>query len=407
MNKIYGVSKKQRIPVIFDPILTEDGQYNVYNDDGYNLLSIENYKYIKTHPISCDYVLIKSDGRSGLSLEEQYNKFVKDADLMKTLTGGQVNLYKSGRNPTTALKLIYEHLNELNIVAEEITEKEAEWLENASLGAMVFAEKYEGPAWKYDINSFYPDIYSNKSFNVPIKQGRFLKISKTFFNQMRGVHKIGIYRAIVTYPDDDEKWHKLFKLNPNDFYTYHELRYAHKLNLEIELIVDGDDNFLYYGDKGVCVKGDKFFGKFVKLLYPLKSKCARAKQLLNCLWGCLSQSFNVIVKVDDDGYDIWNADNILSKMELQADDTYKLTLTKKSKRFETNYARIKPFVLSKARVRIAQLFEDHVEHVKRCHTDSVVSDIELPYQISRELGAFKLEEVGTCIIKNCNSCKFE
>ena len=70
------------------------------------------------------------------------------------------------QNPTTALKLLYDHLNELGIVAEDITEREAEWLENASTGAMVFGEKYEGEAWKYDINSHYSDIYSNKSFNV-------------------------------------------------------------------------------------------------------------------------------------------------------------------------------------------------------------------------------------------------
>lgn len=404
MNKVYGVSKKQRVPVIFDPIVNETNHYTVFTDEGYTELTIDNFKYIKKHPMSSDYVLIRSDQRSKLTLEEQYNKFVEEANVMKTYTSGLVNMFRTGRNAVTAMKLLYDHLNELEIEAEDITEKEGEWLEKASIGAMVFGEKYEGKAWKYDINSHYPDIYSNKSFNVPIKQGHFCKISQEFFDRMRGIYKIGIYRAIVSYPDNQSKWKKLFRLNKSDYYTYYELRYAHKLGLVIDLIIDGEDNFLYFGNK--CVSGSKFFGPFVKLLYPLKSKCPRAKQLLNCLWGSLSQSNEMIFNVSEE-YESWNENMILHKLELQDDGSYRVTLINKLKRFETNYARIKPFLLAKGRVRIAQLYEDYVDNVKRVHTDGFISDIELPLTMSNKLGEFKLEAVGNCVIKNCNSVKFE
>ena len=40
------------------------------------------------------------------------------------------------------------------------------------------------------------------------------------------------------------------------------------------------------------------------------------------------------------------------------------------------------------------------DHVKRCHTDSLTSDIELPIEHSLELGQVKVEKSGIVEIKH-------
>ena len=116
MNQAYGISYKERLPMIYDTTPT-DGLYTVFTKDGYDTLAISDFKNLRSKPISANYVPIPKDKRSKNSLEDEYKEFVKDADLMKTLTVGVINMYKTGRNATTALKLFYDFCNELRTMS--------------------------------------------------------------------------------------------------------------------------------------------------------------------------------------------------------------------------------------------------------------------------------------------------
>jgi len=65
---------------------------------------------------------------------------------------------------------------------------------------------------------------------------------------------------------------------------------AQSYGLKINLICDGNPNFLYY-PKECLVSGQLLFKKYVDSIYPLKQlKVKGAKLLLNLLWGSLSES---------------------------------------------------------------------------------------------------------------------
>ena len=82
-------------------------------------------------------------------------------------------------------------------------------------------------------------------------------------------------------------------------------------------------------------------------------------------------------------------------------DSYQITYMKRDKPYETNYARMKPFLLSKGRVKISEYIAPYKQHIKRCHTDSMTSTIELKHiEHSLELGKMKLEKSGYCVITN-------
>jgi len=55
----------------------------------------------------------------------------------------------------------------------------------------------------------------------------------------------------------------------------------------MKIIQDGKPNFLFY-HRSKLIEGNKLFDEFVNLLYALKEKgIAKAKSILNCLWGAL------------------------------------------------------------------------------------------------------------------------
>ena len=61
---------------------------------------------------------------------------------------------------------------------------------------------------------------------------------------------------------------------------------------------------------------------------------------------------------------------------------------------------------SKGRIKIAEAIYPHMDHVKRCHTDSMVSDKDLKIKDSTKLGEFKFEGFcADCTIVNSQTMK--
>ncbi|CAG8658218.1 6753_t:CDS:2, partial [Diversispora eburnea] len=118
--------------------------------------------------LSNKYYFIKTDLKE--TVIEVYKRFIKESEAIAEKTKGQVDMQKSGCYTLTSLKLF----RETTLVpkrSEKVDEKENTWLNLATTGALVFAERYEGEAIQYDINSMYVFEMLKKEVSWPIASG--------------------------------------------------------------------------------------------------------------------------------------------------------------------------------------------------------------------------------------------
>ena len=149
------------------------------------------------------------------------------------------------------------------------------------MGALIFSSKDTtlDNAIQYDINSAYPSIMIRNDFKVPMTQGEFKYIDNLF---EKPYLSYGIYRVIISR-SGDENIDKLFRFNPKNKYTHTDINSAILLKLNIELIKDGQANYLSY-EKG-CVQGSVMFKSFFEKLYEYKkNKVPFSKDIITSLW---------------------------------------------------------------------------------------------------------------------------
>jgi hypothetical protein len=108
------------------------------------------------------------------TMEEFYTYIISMHKQLKEESNGKINLLRTPRMTTAALKLYDEH--QRSIVFEEIKQNEAEILELSTHGPIIYAKKYKGPAYKYDINQFYTSILMSVSFYIPTSSGKYVNL---------------------------------------------------------------------------------------------------------------------------------------------------------------------------------------------------------------------------------------
>ena len=103
--------------------------------------------------------------------------------------------------------MFYDYCNRENINPEPITQQESIFIKKASIGSLIFSNNdYEGPAYSYDINSFYPSIMRDDKFKIPIKEGQIKTLSKQEFDKMKKTFFCyGIYKCKITNTDPNKK----------------------------------------------------------------------------------------------------------------------------------------------------------------------------------------------------------
>ena len=82
------------------------------------------------------------------------------------------------------------------------------------------------------------------------------------------------------------------------------------------------------------------------------------------------------------------------------------------KLFKSNYARIGAFLNAFCRLRIRRIANEHIDHIKKLHTDGIYLDIEMNIEennnrnnkvvISDNIGDFKYKNLGNCKIVHIN-----
>ena len=362
-------------------------------------LSRKEYDEIKSKPLSSEFLLVNKNYNNKakkLTLEESYFAYIEMANEIKKETNGYINFYKCASVKDVALNHFYNSIK--SVQPEPIYNNEAEWISNASFGATTHWEKYEGQIHSFDVNSHYPNILSKNFHYFPVKEGEYKSIQTVAEKA-----EYGIYRCKIT--NTENKSHKLFRFNPLNYYTHLDIETARKYNFKIELIQDEQPNFLYYS-KDKLMNGAFLFKHYVNDLYALKEKKIKgAKDLLNVLWGALSEhNFNKFSVDSDTEINITDA-KIVSMYS--TDERIKLkVISYKYGYFKTNFARMKPFVLAYGRDRLFHVFKNYEQNIVRCHTDGVwMTDYPDSILTGTKLGQVKYEGIKDVNIRGLNKTK--
>jgi hypothetical protein len=76
------------------------------------------------------------------------------------------------------------------------------------------------------------------------------------------------------------------------------------------------------------------------------------------------------------------------------DDTTKMEYFQNESAYETDFARIAPFILARGRHLIGKLMKPYVDDIVRTHTDGIISKNKLDIKTGNKLG--ELEYDGFC-----------
>jgi hypothetical protein len=391
-NLYYNI--KEKLPVIFDSTYSDE-EIKTYDGNEFKLMKISEFRKERTHFIKSKYIFIPKERNE--TFENCYITFVSEANLLKEKTNGVINLFKTGSNKSTALNLFNKFSK--SIIPEVIDQTEGNWLMSATSGAMIWARKYTGPAYKYDVKSMYPFLLQNAYFLIPIKRGNFLILTDSnpkFFNY-------GIYRAVVNNTKPD-----LFKTNQRDYYTHIDLNWAKTIGLEINLICDGNVNALLY-DREKVINAHMVFRDFVNILFELKENHPDvkniSKKLLNILWGSLSEKNIVKYRYDFNGPPVkLNENESIISIKPLSENRTEIEAIRNQKVFKYDYARIMPFLIAKGREMINKIMLPNIDHIKRVHTDGIISSIKLDLKVGKQLGDMVYEGYcDECNIENVNN----
>lgn len=346
------------------------------------------------------------EGRKGktTTIQQDYKEYIEMADLLKKESNDMINLYKTGSFINTSIYL-FQHFNKVE--AEHISYNESQWISRSSHGGMVWNIKTIGDFHSYDFVSKYPSILSDHHFMIPIKQGSIQTIQS-----LPDILKYGIYRCKISNIDS-----KLFKQNNNGYYTHIDIYHARKNNATIDLILDNEPNCLIYS-RDKLVTSNQIFKEFVDFLFPLKQKKIKgAKPILNIIWGSLSEknkktktvgrgeepilkrgidqssSLKMLKENPDSLFPIYdfkpNQEIYKAMPECQGDS---ITFLQPDQMYKYNYARLKPFLLAKARTDIVNVFKPYLEHIIRVSTDGFMSRVPIEYKnIGNEMGQLRYD----------------
>ena len=361
----------------------------------------EEFKQIRANPISNSKLLIPARTKDILA---EYEEFIKDADLLKKESNGLINMYQTGTIVKTSKKL-FNHFQQ-SISPEQIEQTESEWLMHASCGALIFADKYKGPAYKYDIKSHYPAIMSHKLMFFPVKEGSFNRI---FDEDLKERMPYGIYRCEIEETSNPSIL-KQFRYNKKNHYTHIDLQTAYILKLKVRMITDNQPNQLMY-KRSDLVTGRQLYGEFVDYLFNLKNKgVTKAKEILNYLWGSLGEKRTTKYIIRDDREDIYDipVGNNIRYITPINDDDVKVEYYQYDAVYVTNYERIAPFLIARGRQRIQKVMAPYIEHVVRTHTDDLIVNKDIDIVTGDQMG--DLEYKGYCPnadVWNCMTIKGE
>ncbi len=382
-----STSETEKSICMYHDDLIEDTKVTLYNSKGY--YTISTYAFFgllrqNQNSSKCKQLFIRVKSKE---LHKEYEQFMKDAVIIKRESKGLINMFKTGSFYTTMLDVLYKKTNHIEF--ESLPLSEQIFLHYSYIGAIMTCKKeYKGNCYKYDIRSFYGYIMSNHKNQYPFKSGSFITLSKDEFNSVE-FYKFGIYRCKVLGKCD------YFVFSDNNYYTHVDLEEAKKFGLIVNIICDGQPNFLHY-DKSCLTSGYHLFKPLITELYNIKLKfpdCKTIKVLLTLVSGLLGERLKVSKTVNvNDELDLTSFENLTMR---PFEDTIKYTgIDISSQIFKHDYARASPYINSYGRREIIhQIGKDNLCNVIRIQTDGwmLSEKPKVEYKFSDDMGGIKFE----------------
>jgi hypothetical protein len=169
------------------------------------------------------------------------------------------------------------------------------------------------------------------------------------------------------------------------------------------LVEDDEPNALLFGSKALMT-GRELFAPFVKFLFKLKKQGHKEiKSYLNALWGALTQT-NLMTVSNGNVHD----NKEILTITPTNDGGVIFGTAVKDNYYETDFARIKPFLLSYGRTMIAKIILKNLDTVVRTHTDGIICTKKITnIKFGKNLGDLKFEGKGDCVVKNSNFYSFK
>jgi hypothetical protein len=391
--RLKGTSNVEKNIAIYE--IDGDNKVSFYCEKGEYETTKEIHSEMRKNPLTASHIMVRSDkekkvGKNqGQILEQQYKTFILDANIVKTLTNGIMNPFKTGGVSKTALQLFFS-MNPPK--ADDITANEARVIQLCKNGGLIWGDKYKGKAYKADVVSQYASIMRSDHFQIPIKEGIFKTITLEVFNELK-FFTYGLYHVKVSNSN-----HKLLVHNENNWYTHIDLNLAIKYKYTLELIEDGEDNHLDY--TGKLINGAKLFRSYIDYIFNFKKAGHKQFKWYLQLHGFLSKS-NEMDYILDVNHPIGEGVIIKEALPLGGLDEprrIRVTTMKKERVFDYGYARLKPFVSAKARAQMSNIVFDNIDNVKRVYVDGIITTKRLKNEkFGSEMGEIKYE--GKC--KNC------
>jgi hypothetical protein len=380
IKNIIGVSRFEKPLIVWHP----DGDFQCYDGQKEFIITEDEFKQMRKK-----YTFIRmTDKDISRGIIKAYDDYITTANALKKETKGLINIYKCGSFGKTAL-YVWNKLcsKEKSFNVDKLTKDEEGLLLKCKIGGIIFGSKYTGSGYSYDFKSFYPSILSSNHFLVPYKCGQWKTITKlsemVFYENLT----YGYYRCII-HKHEDNTINRFFRFNKENIYTHFDIKSANILGLKVKLINDGQPNVYYYTRKEMKT-GIEVFGKFVSYMYKLKEKdILGAKLVLNSLWGALCEAKHNFITVDNDSEYMPDGDITDIKVNTDGTSTYYI---RNEQIFTYDWARIKPFLLSRARLIYAEKVFKYSDSIVRCHTDSIISTVKLDIETGVNMGSLTYE----------------
>lgn len=364
------------------------------------------YEPVNPNPTWAHYYLILKNGHWSVN-KKKHEKYHVVFELENTGEADE-ELLAHGINMTKYHGFIHanqynimHHVNTLGLRIDEIPQWEHMWIKNSTRGGYCFCRPGTySKGYAYDECKSYASILNDGSFRVPIKQGTLASIPQSTFDMTLEKHstfKYGMYHVKVE-PGNDK-----FPYNKLNTYAHPDLEIAVKEGLKMT-VFEEESNAVLYNCAETTVPATQIFHPWIDKLWGIAQKIPKnknVKRMLSSMWGSVS-AMNHKQRDLEEMTDEDVCDNILTISDTENKyQTYDL-----QKIYKYPLARLKPFLLSKQRLRIYERLREHWSDIIYMRTDGAVLTHEIPCDSVKEMGAFLYEaSYSDMSISNMNSMK--
>ena len=361
--------------------------FKTIDEENRCLFNDDHYETIRTFPDSTDchrYEVFKGFEPTDEGLMNFRSSLIKWNEELKHNGILKIDWFKYYTN-FSAVELTFKRLAKGKYENHDPIDKtESKWIESTHNGGLTYCNVGIHDSHGYDYQSFYPSLMGQYKFILPNKKGAEIHLT-----EIPEDISLGFYRVKIT--SSHKHATKLFAFSKDHVYNNISLDHAIELKEEfdfnIELIIDDEPNAYIY-PKGI--RASSVFGKWFDTLMMIKAKFPKnklIKHLMSSLWGSLSRGNNIMktwAEIEQEGLNVGIGNDvdykIVDYISTSTQEYYKLTCMHQP--YKHNF-RLKSFLTSYGRVKIAEVIMKDVDAVIRCHTDGVVFNKEMKLDFHR------------------------